>query len=294
MKKILFLIMAFVPLTSTAFFEVELVYHLYKVDNPAPTIIVGHDCSGADGHSDEWARQLNKWGFNAVNLDSFGPRKITDECKLSRFPGWKRTDETYRLAELIKKQPWHKGKIGYIGFSHGASTAVYLSGDSGNKNIDAAVAYYPWCRAWGGREIFSGAPKINLMMALGKRDDWTPYIDCMGTHKNLEIHLYENATHAFDQRFPGWSSRFLNYYLEHDTQANIDSRVAARIFFRKYLQGILEDDAVAREEFIKPIDSKPFVVHSESYKNLLPELAEPTEEDVDLQDKNLKRKNKVR
>jgi dienelactone hydrolase len=278
MKKILFLIFLLISASSNAFFEVPLTYHIYKVDKPAPTIIVGHHCGGATGHSDDWARQLNKWGYNAVNLDSFTPRKITEECKFARLPAWQRTDETYRLAEFIKQQSWHKGKIGYIGFSHGGSTAVYIATDKANKNIDASVAFYPYCGRWGGRVIFEGNPRIKLMMALAGRDDWTPPGDCMTNNKDVEIHLYENATHSFDQNFPGWTSRFLNYTLEHDVESNINSRVATRIFFRKYLEGIVEDDKTARAEFIPKavLDSKTV----EPTFISMPGLSEPTEDDI--------------
>lgn len=278
MKKILFLLFLFTSVSSNAFFEVPLTYHVYKVDKPAPTIIIGHHCGGAGGHSDDWARQLNKWGFNAVNLDSFTPRKITEECKFARLPGWQRTDETYRMAELIKKQSWHTGKIGYIGFSHGGSTAVYIATDRANKYIDASVAFYPHCGRWGGRVIFEGTPKIKLMMALGGRDDWTPPADCMTTNKDVEIHLYENAAHSFDQNFPGWKSTFLGYTQEHDIESNVNSRVATRIFFRKYLEGITEDDKTARVEFIPKVVVESTVVEKPFVS--LPALNEPTEEDI--------------
>ena len=295
MKKIFFFLFCVVSASSNAFFEVPLTYHLYKVDKPAPTIIISHHCGGAHGHSDDWARQLNKWGFNAVNLDSFTPRKASEVCRLPmQVPTWSRSDEAYKMAELIKTQPWHQGKIGYIGFSHGGSTAVYIASDHRNKSIDAAVSYYPYCGRDYGREISTSSPRIKLMLALAKRDDWTPYVPCMGENKNLEIHLYENATHSFDQHFPGWKTRFLNYNLEHDVESNINSRVATRIFFRKYLEGITEDDKTARAEFIPKA-----VVQSTTVEDTftpLPALREPTEDDIkafELQEKEIKRKKQV-
>jgi dienelactone hydrolase len=274
------IVLIFLFSISSNAFGIELVYDIYKVDKPAPTIIIGHSCGGLlTGHETNWARQLNRWGFNAVVLDSFTPRKAREVCRLPmQVPTWTRADETYKMAELIKKQPWHQGKVGYIGFSHGGSTAVYIASDRSNKNIDAAVAYYPWCgRDYGNREISTASPRINLMLALAKRDDWTPYGPCMAENKNLEIHLYENATHSFDQHFPGWTSTFLGYFMQHDAQANVDSRVATRRFFKKYLEGVEESDATARAEFIRPVVlTAPVIDNSPS----LPDLAEPTEEDL--------------
>jgi dienelactone hydrolase len=261
---------------SSNVFGIELVYDVYKVNKPAPTVIIGHTCGGLVGMN-EWARQLNRWGFNAVVLDSFTPRRASEVCRLPmQVPTWSRSDETYKMAELIKKMPWHQGKVGYIGFSHGGSTAVYMATDRSNKNIDAAVAYYPYCGRDYGREISTSSPRIKLMLALAKRDDWTPYGPCLGEDKNLEIHLYD-ATHSFDQHFPGWTSTYLGYFMQHDPQANEDSRVATRRFFKKYLEGVEESDATARAEFIKPI-----VIYAPVIDNSppLPDLAEPTEEDL--------------
>ena len=272
----------------------NLVYEVFKVDKPAPTVIVGHTCGGlVTGHENNWARQLNKWGFNAVVLDSFTPRRAREVCRLpQQVPSWSRAGETYEMAELIKKQSWHEGKIGYIGFSHGGSTAVYIASDHSNKNIDAAVSYYPWCGRDYGREISTSSPKIKLMLALAKRDDWTPYGPCMGENKNLEIHLYEDATHSFDQNFPGWTSLYLGYFMKHDTQANIDSRVSTRRFFKKYLQGIDEDDATARAEFMAPVSLVVSEEEAKKYRQTLPDLAEPTEEDLKMYEQKEKKKLK--
>ena len=278
---------------STTAFGTNLVYEIFKVDKTAPTVIIGHTCGGLTGHENNWARQINKWGFNAVVLDSFTPRRAREVCRLPRqVSSWERSFETYKIAELVKTQPWHQGKIGYIGFSHGGSTAVYIASDHSNKNIDAAVAYYPWCGSNYGREISTSSPKIKLMLALAKRDDWTPYGPCMGENKNLEIHLYENATHSFDQHFPGWTSLFLGYFLQHDTQANIDSRVATRRFFKKHLQGIDEDDATARAEFISPVSLVISEEEAKKYRQTLPDLAEPTEEDLKMYEQKEKKKLK--
>jgi dienelactone hydrolase len=289
MKNILLFLFSVLFLISSNVFGIELVYDVYKVDKPAPTVIIGHACGGlAVGHETSWARQLNRWGFNVVVLDSFTPRRAREVCRLPmQVPTWSRSEETYKMAEFIKKQPWHEGKVVYIGFSHGGSTAVYMATDRSNKNIDAAVAYYPYCGRDYGREISTSSPRIKLMLALAKRDDWTPYGPCLGEDKNLEIHLYENATHSFDQQFPGWTSTYLGYFMQHDPQANEDSRVATRRFFKKYLEGVEEDDAIARAEFIRPAVVFAPVIDRAS---LLPDLAEPTEEDVRAYEKKQKPK----
>ena len=232
-----------------------LVYDLYLVGKPAPTVIVGHPCSGAMGHPDDWARQLNQWGFNAVNLDSFTPRKLKDVC-LGGVPSWPRSRDAYAMVEIILSSDWHAGKIGYIGFSHGASTGIYIAKDTKNKKIDAIVSYYPACVELHQSTIsIFDKPKVPIMLALGAADDWTPAADCLSNKKNYEVHLFENAHHSFDvPRFRGARSvRCFKGYctVEFNEEANRLSRIATRKFFRKHLEGI-EDTNERLSDFELP------------------------------------------
>jgi dienelactone hydrolase len=238
-----FLLTLFLPIQAQ---PAPLVYQLYLVDKPAPTVIVGHPCSGALGHPDDWAQQLNEWGFNAVNLDSFTPRKLRDVC-LGGVPSWPRSKDAYEMAEIIKKADWHSGKIGYIGFSHGASTGIYIAKDKSNKHIDAVVSYYPACIELHQSTIsIFDRPKIPIMLALGAADDWTPAADCLANRKDFEVHVFDNAHHSFDvPRFRGARpARCFKGYctVEFNDEANRSSRVTTRKFFRKYLEGIEDLD----------------------------------------------------
>ena len=233
----------------------SLTYDLYLVGNPAPTVIVGHPCSGAMGHSDDWARQLNEWGFNAVNLDSFTPRKLKDVC-LGGVPSWPRSDDAYRMANVILASKWHTGKIGYLGFSHGASAGIYIAKDSRNKNIDAVVSYYPACVEFHQSAISRfDKPKVPIMLALGGADDWTPAVDCLNNQKSFEVHLFDKAHHSFDvPRLRGARSVKCfkgNCTVEFNEEANVLSRIATRKFLRKHLQGI-EDVQDALSSFVPP------------------------------------------
>ncbi len=68
MKNILLFLFSVLFSISSNVFGIELVYDVYKVDKPAPTVIIGHACGGlAVGHETSWARQLNRWGFNVVH-----------------------------------------------------------------------------------------------------------------------------------------------------------------------------------------------------------------------------------
>jgi len=223
-----------VLLISKPILAMDLKYQLYLSGKPAPTIIVGHHCGGAQGHSDDWAKQLQEWGFNAVNLDSFGTRNIGPQCGSHMMAAWQRSEETYEMAEFIKKQPWHKGGIGYIGFSHGGSTAIYMSDDKDNKHIDAIVSYYPWCHAKAGAtpSVWS-APRTKTMMFLAEKDDWTPAWLCTSANKDYIVHIYKDAHHAFDQNKP--LRTYQGHTMGWDENATKDSKEKTRAFFTKLL-----------------------------------------------------------
>ena len=68
--------------------------------------------------------------------------------------------------------------------------------------------------------------------------------------------------------------------------------MATRRFFKKHLQGIDEDDATARAEFISPVSLVISEEEAKKYRQTLPDLAEPTEEDLKMYEQKEKKKLK--
>lgn len=181
---------------------------------PHPTIIIGHGCDGLRNNPAllDWARELNSWGYNAVFYDSFESRGlgggiICTQHNENVSPGY-RAREAQEAAKWIKQQPWHTGKVGYIGESHGGSTAIRIAMiPPENNEISASVAMYPWCHVYAfGAVSFnkkSTSPdwgyfmKTPIQLHMGGADDWTPPFTCREI-KNAEMFEYEGATHAFD------------------------------------------------------------------------------------------------
>jgi dienelactone hydrolase len=132
-------------------------------------------------------------------------------------------------AQWIKQQPWHSGKIGYIGFSHGGGTAENLSKvqDSG---VDAIVEYYPKCQKVN-RPSF-----VPVQIHLGAEDDWDdpklcdPYIG----RDNYEVYLYQGATHAFERNAP--DRTYKGHQLRYNRVAAEQAEQRTREFFRKYVK----------------------------------------------------------
>lgn len=212
----------------------HLSYRVYKcADIPAPTLFLGHGCNGTDWMRDgPYVQDANAWGYNVVIVDSWGPRGIRECCK-GRKPWYQpmqRRHEFYNVARLIKSQPWHRGKIGYLGWSHGGSLALCIAGDN-QDTFAAAVAYYPNGNPY---MVPNRKMLIPTLIHQGDSDTWTPVKLCDDIQgDNLTRLIHPGAGHCFDTnkigryRFEEW----LIYHEESDKRA----RAATKTFLQQHL-----------------------------------------------------------
>ena len=214
---------------------------------PHPTVIVGHGCDGLDNNPAlfYYAKVLNSWGYNAVFYDSFQSRGLSGGAicgKPMKIPAEYRSREAQEAAKWIKQQPWHTGKVGYLGISHGGSTAIHIGMLSPKINeISATVAMYPSC-SWAllgmpfqdpegqsnSRGYFMKTP---TQLHLGSKDDWTPSYECKRDMRNAELYEYEGATHAFDLNYP--DRTVFGYRVGYDRKATLESRERIKKFLSK-------------------------------------------------------------
>ena len=214
--------------------EQELRYlHIQKGSSPRPTVIIAHGCSGSNIPSyQDWLRQVLNWGYNGVMLDSFLPRGYKNCAEV--HPNWVSTEsrahDIKNLAEWIRKQPWHTGKIAVLGFSHGGGTVLNFASNKDTYGIDAGIAYYPVCNGLG---LNFENPKIPVQVHLAKKDTTTPVHFC-GAMKNYDMHMYANARHAFDAyKVDGW---YYGHYHAYDLEADVAARNRTREFLAKHLK----------------------------------------------------------
>jgi len=175
----------------------------------AGTVLVIHGCNGPDGPSyPDWARFLSQNGFNAIEVNLFRERGLTNACadglEIS-LTSRSSAREIEAVATWAKNQPWSNGRVGVIGFSMGGSSVLTVSSlalsDAPRKSgVDAGVSFYPGCRHYSTRELV-----IPLQIHIGKDDDWTPAEPCEQLQnfwqqqlKSFEFFVYQNAHHAFD------------------------------------------------------------------------------------------------
>lgn len=228
--------------------EVEFIIHPYFLKDSAPTVLIAHGCDGPNGDSyRDWARQINRWGYNAILVDSFTARGISFLCGVGAAIPWSlRAKDFMDVAVWVKSQPQHLGGVGMIGFSQGGSTALAVGNSRvleifggfatpDSYPIKALVAYYPNCRVGGVPP--EANPAIPTMMHLGEKDDWSPPSYCSPqslAHPFYTTHSYPNATHAFDINLP--PRKYLDYFLVYDPEADRLSRARTKDFFDKLLR----------------------------------------------------------
>jgi dienelactone hydrolase len=216
--------------------EDQLSYTVHRANpwsnKPASTVMIGHGCSGiVKSQTQDFVQNLTSWGHNVVVVDSWGPRGIKLVCKMKQpyyFPE-DRVSEFYAIADRIKQEPWHNGRLGYIGFSHGGSLGLALAGRG--RVFDAIVSYYPWC---GSNAFRTRQMQIPTQMHVSYGDTWTPAQQCESVIGNVERVVHKDATHAWDIHAP--DRLYMGEPLRYHAQADRKSKDAARQFFEDKLK----------------------------------------------------------
>ena len=224
-----------------------------KSSTPRPTIIIGHGCDGLKKSIIDWGREFGNWGYNLVYYDSFsnkgyGSGVCKNAAEALQVPPEYRAREAQELAKWIKQQPWHIGKIAYIGLSHGGATALRIGMIEKEVNeISASVSMYPWCGNWHGggytgplglqkldkeTNIWGWKTYIPTQIHLAGSDDWTPPGLC-AEMIGAEQFTYINTTHAFDMDYP--DRVMVGYRLKYDRNAHKLSRERIRKFLQEKL-----------------------------------------------------------
>lgn len=212
----------------------------------APTVILLHGCGGAEHvHFQSWIKVLNSWGYNAVVVHSIYPRTGGHICNRlgSVVSHEQRSVDAYDTAKWVLKQEWATDKVGVIGFSHGGGGVLFSAEERfvkfnfGQQIIAAGVAYYPGCQS---HQMFKAV--IPVQIHIGADDDWTLPGLCQDLAKNWksELHIYEGATHGFDQvgynqlSHPDyWGKRHWLIYNQKQTEL---SRERTKQFLDQYLK----------------------------------------------------------
>jgi dienelactone hydrolase len=207
-------------------------YSVHQPENVSartPVVIMLHGCGGNRPFIEDMAREAAKAGATAVVVDSFAPRRISriaaiaTVCTGARLQGRERAGDLYATVAWARRQPWaDPSRISVIGWSHGGWTIMdalaMRSGEemrrlTGIEDLDgepleglaATMIVYPYAGVgtYTGRREWRLSPRSTAIIAerdyiVGSSRAALERQRARGTP--MEIVLFENATHAFEDQ----------------------------------------------------------------------------------------------
>ena len=214
---------------------------------PFPAVIGLHGCAGMpDTTKRKLVDELVGWGYVVLLVDSFATRGIEHACTGGVFDiARKRRSDAYGALAFLARQTFvDPQRVAVVGFSQGGwvtllvadANSFELFARPSNLRFRAAVAFYPVCRAAGGR------PLIPTIILIGALDEWTPAADCSqkiaawGTDGvPIEQVVYPSVHHGFyylDLR-PGRT--IFGRWAEYNEEAATDATRRMREFLKRHL-----------------------------------------------------------
>jgi len=207
---------------------------------PFPAMVLMHTCAGIQTYVGAWAEWFSDQGYEAIVVDSFGPRGVGSVCGVGGYPDERaRALDAYGALTYLRTRSDVDGtRIGVIGWSHGGGAALAADDKAeaqayaAGNGFRAAVALYPVC---GFMPHDVSGP---LLVLLGANDDWTGATPCdrvvkrmAGSGEPVSDYIYPGATHAFDNPADRGVMHIRNHYytLDYNADAAMDAhaRVAA-------------------------------------------------------------------
>ena len=213
-------------------------------DGPFPAVVLLHGCNGMS-FEDPWAeRFLLPWGYVLLEIDSLGPRGVTNVCGAGV---WR------KVSPNIRSRDAHAGKdylaslafvdgerIAVMGWSHGGITVLAaVSNRAMNEPprphpFKAAIAFYPHCSL--------KLPRVDapLLVLIGDADDWTPVSYCRQMEltgeapHDYQLVVYPGATHAFD--WAGAPGEYFGHKMIYDPAASVDAYRRVREILKRYVE----------------------------------------------------------
>jgi dienelactone hydrolase len=222
--------------------------------DPSPAVVILHGCGGFDDRVVAWADRLSLlWGYVALAVDSFGPRKVPRDCTSHTYQEF---DASSAFDFLAKQNFVDSSRAAVLGFSQGAMATLRNAeqdsafAKSHPGTFRAAVAFYPNCSG------ISGIMAVPTLVLTGELDDWTPAKECqamaegrsdVGTRREkadrsmISLVVYPGAYHDFNAPILRSLTqvkgvRFMGHWLEYNAEADSASVEKVKLFLRSNLQ----------------------------------------------------------
>ena len=172
---------------------------------PFPAVMMVSGCSGFEAdfskkHYNDVQSDLVSLGFVTLRVDYLAARNATICVDVSANSVAK---DVCIAADFLNQQSFvKKGAINVIGWSYGGAgtfRALRRTGSREPAQVDAVVAYYPYCvsaRHWNS--------EVPVLVLHGAIDNVATYTSCEDIFKRLRqpdkltVHVYDGAHHGFD------------------------------------------------------------------------------------------------
>jgi dienelactone hydrolase len=194
---------------------------IYKPEGagPFPAVVLLHSCGGLRSEIRDWTNAAIEAGYVAFVLDSLGPRGLKTNCfpPSTVYPS-RGVKDAFQALDHLKSFPFvDSSRVGFIGFSWGATVGLLVSASEGaralsdGKRFGAVVSLYPMCNFTGTSRIPNAVEYLRpdtdkpLLVLMGDQDTETPPSECIPRLDALkkkgapvEWNLYPGATHCWD------------------------------------------------------------------------------------------------
>ena len=201
---------------------------------PHPVVLLFHGCGGLVGEHGEkdimgnYARTVVESGYAAIIVDSFGPRGIGFEdavrrvCSGLHLRGRARAGDVLAAVQYVKLSPeFDANRIILAGWSHGGWTvmdtmtmdfvhhwpaALHRPDPNLLDGLAGVYLTYPFCGFPALSHDRSWAHHVPTSVVVAEKDDIVGLGRCAETLINmdaegvvLEVEVFEDVTHAFDE-----------------------------------------------------------------------------------------------
>ena len=184
-----------------------------------PGVILVHGSAGPDSRGHFHSEYLVENGYAVLEINMWKARGVTSFNNRPKHPGDTLPDVWGALKFMADHEKINKNKIAIMGFSWGGvlslSTAFGLKPNNlpfsfRTDKFAAHIAFYPVCDLWinngpGTKFVNQNVTsKQPVQIHNGTMDDYDESPDaCLNlknrySNMNIELHIYEGATHAFD------------------------------------------------------------------------------------------------
>jgi len=215
---------------------------------PFSAVVLLHGCGGFHSSMISWADRLARFGYAALAVDTFGPRRIDDQC--GGFTD--QVDDAYAALRYLTTRPFVRAShVAVMGFSMGGWSVLTAleKGPLERRHAEkfrAGVAFYPVC------QYASGLMTAPALVMVGDADDWTPSSSCEamaagrtelgaprtpGDRSSIELVIYPGAHHGFDEVelavVPTRGVSYKGHRIEYNEEAMRDAIGRVRRFLQR-------------------------------------------------------------